>query len=227
MNEDLWSLENFSGEARLFPLPNLVLFPHVVQPLHVFEPRYRQLTADALAGDKLVTMALLRPGWEPDAAGLPPIFPVACLGRIIAHKELADGRSILLLRGLSRVRIVEETPAHKPYRVARVALMPDVSVLTLDEARTMRQRLAELILARFQGSDADRVQLRDLFEGEMPLGGMCDVLSHQVPLAPERKQKLLDETDVAVRTRELIRALEAITPPRRVPRKYPVEFSAN
>src|SRR5438132_8216721 len=117
MNEDLWSLEKFAGEARLFPLLNLVLFPHVVQPLHVFEPRYRQLTADALAGDQLITMALLQPDWEPDDAGLPPVFPVACLGRIIAHKELADGRSILLLRGLSRVRIVEEMPTHKPYRV--------------------------------------------------------------------------------------------------------------
>src|SRR5262245_18080773 len=100
MNEDL---ENFSGTARLFPLSNLLLFPHAVQPAPVFAPRYRQLTADALAGDQLVTMALLQPGWEPDAAGLPPIFPVACLGRIIAHKELDDGRSILLLRGLSRV----------------------------------------------------------------------------------------------------------------------------
>ena len=133
----------------------------------------------------------------------------------------------MLLRGLSRVRILEETPADKPYRVARVELMPDVSVLTLDEARTTRRRLAELILARFQGSESDRAQLQDLFEGEMPLGGMCDVLSYQVPLAPERKQKLLEETDVSVRARELIRALEAITPPRRVPRKYPVEFSAN
>src|SRR5947207_2023013 len=177
MNEDLWSLEKFAGAARLFPLPNLVLFPHVVQPLHVFEPRYRQLTADALAGDQLVTMALLRPGWEPDDAGQPPLFPVACLGRIIAHKGLDDGRSILLLRGLSRVRILEETPSDKMYRLARVELMPDVSVLTLDEARTTRRRLAELILARFQGSEADRAQLKELFEGEMPLGGMCDVLS--------------------------------------------------
>jgi Lon protease-like protein len=172
-------------------------------------------------------MALLQPGWEPNDTGLPPLFPVACLGRIIAHKELDDGRSILLLRGLSRVRIVEETPSEKMYRVARVELMPDVSVLTLDEARTTRRRLAELILARFQGSESDRSQLQELFDGEMPLGGMCDVLSYQVPLSPERKQKLLEETDVAVRARELIRALESISPMRRVPRKYPVEFSAN
>src|SRR5262249_25800840 len=188
---------------------------------------YRQLTADALASDQLITMALLRPGWEPEGDNPPPIFPVACLGRIIAHKALDDGRSILLLRGLSRVRIVGEQPTDRMYRVATVELMPDVSVLTLDEARTTRQRLAELILARFQGTESDRAQLQELFDGEMPLGGMCDVLSFQVPLSPERKQKLLEETDVAVRAQDLIKALESITPPRRVPRKYPVEFSKN
>ncbi|HLZ10309.1 MAG TPA: LON peptidase substrate-binding domain-containing protein [Chloroflexota bacterium] len=226
MNDDLWSLESFSGEARLFPLPNLVLFPHVVQPLHVFEPRYRELTADALAGDQLITMALLQPGWEPEYDGQPPLFPVACVSRIIAHKELADGRSLLLLRGLSRARILEETPTDRSYRVARVELMPDVSVLTMDEARDLRQRLVDLILARFQGSESDRAQLRELFEGEMPLGGMCDVLSYQVPLALERKQQLLDETDVATRARGLIKALESIALPR-PRRKFPIAFSPN
>src|SRR5258706_13149252 len=99
MNDDQHALTNFPGAARLFPLPNLVLFPHVVQPLHVFEPRYRQLTADALAGDRLVTMALLQPGWEPDHAGLPPAFPVACPGRIVPPKELAHGGPLLLVPG--------------------------------------------------------------------------------------------------------------------------------
>src|SRR5439155_7312282 len=160
-------LANFDGRVRLFPLPNLVMFPHVVQPLHVFEPRYRQLLADALAGDQLITMALLQPGWEPDDEGKPPLFPVACLTKIIAHKELADGRSLVLLRGLSRVRIVDELPADRLYRVARVELMPDIATLTLDDARDLRQRLVDLILARFQGSESDREQLKELFEGEI------------------------------------------------------------
>jgi Lon protease-like protein len=225
MNADFWSLEKLPDEVRLFPLPNLVLFPHVVQPLHVFEPRYRQLTADALAGDRLIAMALLQPGPEPDGGGEPPVFPVACLGQIIAHNELPDGRSILLLRGLGRVRILEETPTDRMYRMASVETMPDVAVLPLEETRAMRRKLAELILERFQGSDSDKKQLQELFDSEMPLGGMCDVLSYQVPLSTAKKQKLLEETDVAVRARELIRALESIAP--RVPRKYPVAFSAN
>src|SRR5436853_468650 len=102
MNDDQYILANFPGRARLFPLPNLVLFPHVVQPLHVFEPRYRQMTADALADDRLITLVLLKPGWE-DAGNKPPaVHPVACLGRVVADQLLPDGRYNLLLRGLSR-----------------------------------------------------------------------------------------------------------------------------
>src|SRR5207245_11115488 len=100
MSEEPNPLSDFRGVGRLFPLPNLVLFPHVVQPLHVFEPRYRELTADALAGDQMITMSLMQPGWEPDYEGNPPLFPVACLARIIAHNELVGGRSLILLRGL-------------------------------------------------------------------------------------------------------------------------------
>ena len=63
MSADHPPLSDFAGTARLFPLPNLVLFPHVMQPLHIFEPRYRQMTADALAGDRLIAVVLLKPGW--------------------------------------------------------------------------------------------------------------------------------------------------------------------
>src|SRR5438128_9189192 len=84
--------ESFSGTARLFPLPNLVLFPHVLQPLHIFEPRYRQMTAEALAGDRLIAMMLLQPDWEKDYQGAPAVHPVGCLGKIIADQQLDDGR---------------------------------------------------------------------------------------------------------------------------------------
>src|SRR5262249_61215492 len=99
-----------AGPARLFPLPTLVLFPHVLQPLHIFEPRYRQMTADALAGDRLIAMALLRPGWEKDYEGRPPIYSVICVGRIVAEKRLPDGRFNILLRGVSRARVRRELP---------------------------------------------------------------------------------------------------------------------
>src|SRR5438874_9440994 len=120
MNDDTWALENFAGTARLFPLPNVVLFPHVVQPLHIFEPRYREMTADALADDNLIAMALLQPDWESQQQGQPAIHPVVCLGRIIAHQTLDDGRYLMLLRGLSRARVVEEVETKNAYRMARL-----------------------------------------------------------------------------------------------------------
>src|SRR5262245_58102592 len=106
MNEDQQALANFGGTARLFPLPNMVLFPHVVQPLHVFEPRYRQMTADALAGDRLIAIVLLKPGWEAEYEGRPTLYPVACLGRVVADQLLPDGRYNLLVRGLSRMKVL-------------------------------------------------------------------------------------------------------------------------
>ena len=65
-------LKDFSGLAPIFPLPNVVLFPNALLPLHIFEPRYRQMTADALEGERLIAMALLRPGWESSS---PPAEP--------------------------------------------------------------------------------------------------------------------------------------------------------
>src|SRR5271155_3631888 len=84
---DLFPLAEFSGKARLFPLPNLVFFPQVMQPLHIFEPRYRQMTADALEEDRLIALVLPRPGWDKPYAGSPAIHSVACLGRILAEQK--------------------------------------------------------------------------------------------------------------------------------------------
>src|ERR687888_846338 len=125
MNDDAQALAKFAGTARLFPLPNLVLFPHVVQPLHVFEPRYRQMTADALAGDRLIALALLQPGWEEEYDARPAVHPVACLGRVVADQLLPDGKYNLLLRGVSRLRLIEEVPDGRPYRTARAELLGD------------------------------------------------------------------------------------------------------
>src|SRR5436190_11699685 len=108
MSDTSSPLAQFNGTARLFPLPKMVFFPNVMQPLHIFEPRYRQMTADALGGDRLIAMASPRPGWESDYGGCPALHAVACLGVIIAEQKLDDGRYNLLLRGVSRVRIDDE-----------------------------------------------------------------------------------------------------------------------
>jgi uncharacterized protein len=229
MNDDLQILANFSSMARLFPLPNLVLFPFTMQGLHIFEPRYRQMTADALADDRLLAMALLRPGWEADYLGRPPVYPVACLGRIIDDERLEDGRYNLQFRGLSRVRILEEVDTGKLYRTARVELIPDAPVAVPDQDRELRRRLAQQVPVWCVGQDTLIEAFTKLLQSQLPLGVVCDLLAFAFPLAVKAKQELLQTPDVAQRVQLLLSA-EALSAPQPIApevRKYPPDFSAN
>ena len=228
MTDDTDALAAYGGTTRLFALPNLVFFPSAVQPLHVFETRYRQMVADALAGDRLISLVLLRPGWECDYEGNPAVHPTACVGRIVADQELPDGRYNLLLRGLARVRVEAEVPAGKLYRVARAPLLTEGNGLSIEELTAHRRALSDLILPRFEGAPL-AVQLRELFESELALGQLCDILSFALPLPTEVKQRLLDEAGVGRRAevlRQQFRPAHAYLAPQ-PGRRFPPEFSAN
>jgi Lon protease-like protein len=230
MSDDLQALTNFHGSARLFPLPNLVLFPYAVQPLHIFESRYRQMTRDALAADRLIAMVLLCPGWEADYEGRPPLHPVACLGRILAEQRLDDGRYNLLLRGLRRVRIVEEVAGDALYRSARVDLLDEVPPPEGPRRKELRQRLARTVPPWFAGQAAVVVQLQKMVHSELDLGALCDILSFHLPLDVEFKQTLLATLEVEKRVRQLLHHLEGRKPPTEEPaaeRRFPPDFSSN
>jgi Lon protease-like protein len=225
MSDHLSALSQFNGRARLFPLPNFVLFPSVIHPLHVFEPRYRQMTADALAGDRLIAMALLRPGWEDDYHGSPSIHPVICLGQIISAQRLDDGRYNLLLQGLSRARVVEELSTDRLYRVAQAELLFTASTLSATEERRLRRHLGERVPGWFPGHPQLVDQFQKLLQSDLALGALCDIMSFALPLEPEVKQELLDELDVERRIDRLLDRLKKDAPPAR--RFPPPEFSAN
>jgi uncharacterized protein len=127
----------------LFPLGDVVLFPRVPVPLHIFEPRYRRMVADALAGPRVVGMVLLRPGWEADYEGRPPVFESGCAGLIDRWEELPDGRYNVVLRGLCRFRVREEH-AGEPYRLATVEALPD-ELGGAGVLEAARQRVVELV----------------------------------------------------------------------------------
>src|SRR5713226_10007344 len=101
-------LVTMSDILPIFPLPNVVLFPTVFLPLHIFEPRYREMVADALADDRLIGMVLLKPGWQHDYEGRPPVYPIGCSGVMTHVDRTTDGRYNIVLRGLERFRILEE-----------------------------------------------------------------------------------------------------------------------
>ncbi len=218
------SVGSFRGTARLFPLPNLVLFPHVVQPLHIFEPRYRQLTEDALADDRLVAMALLRPGWEDAYHQSPAIFPVICLCTISAEERLPDGRFNLLVQGLRRAQVVEELPTDRLYRVARLRLLDDVPA-AMAQAQQLRAELAHRLVVWSAAADEAVAKLRRLLDGELPLGVLADLFAFALPLDMSAKQAILQECIIERRVGQLLAHLETHAP--RAATKFPPDFSEN
>jgi uncharacterized protein len=232
MNEDVAALQDFNGQARLFPLPGLVFFPHAVQPLHIFEPRYRQMAADALAADRLIALVLLKPGWEETYDNRPVVHSVACLGRVIGDHRLPDGRYNLILRGIARVRIQDEPTTDKLYRIARVEILADAGSDDVEELMSLRTALADLILPRVIAGPS-REQLRELFQSELPLGSLCDTLAFALPLPPEVKQELLETLSVTDRARELMEAFRAVVGGGAHPvgtglaKRFPPDFSNN
>jgi Lon protease-like protein len=230
MSEDLSALKDFSGTARLFPLPNLVLFPFVIQPLHIFEPRYRQMTADALADDRLIALVLPQPGWETEYKSRPLLHAVACLGRIVADQRLEDGRYNLLLRGLSRARIVEELETDTPYRSAKVELLQETVSLPPHAQQHLRAALGRQVPDWFPEQAQLLDQFQKLLQSDLPLGALCDIFSFALPLEVEFKQQLLEETDVERRVRHLLEQLKTQGPPTASAastRSFPPGFSDN
>jgi Lon protease-like protein len=198
----------FSGRVRLFPLPNLVMFPNVLQPLHVFEPRYRALMEDALADDRLIAMAVLSPGWEADYDGRPAVQPIACLGRIVTHQRLDDGRYNLLLAGLKRVRIDRELPPLRPFREAEVTLVDDVYREAKSAQRADRQQQLLAAFRRFLPKMPEvHQQLDELLCTQISLGMLTDLVAYAVDLPQEMKLKLLGWPDVDRRCETLLREL--------------------
>jgi uncharacterized protein len=202
----------FTGTVRLFPLPDLVMFPHVMQPLHIFERRYREMLNDALDGDGLIAMSMLAPGWDVDYEGRPAILPHVCIGKVVTHQRLPDGCYNIMLLGSRRARVVNELPAIRSFREAEVELLDDVYDAEGDAARDQLQ--AELSW-RFQkalptpkGGEA-KAPLQQLLATELPLGVLTDLASFALPLSKSLKLSLLIECDVDRRAHLLLKALGA------------------
>src|SRR4051812_15718215 len=201
--DDDYDLRDFGNVCRLFPLPGVVLFPHAVLPLHIFEPRYRQMTEDALATDRLITIVQVRPPEEWTTPGQPTLEEYGCLGRIVKHERLPDGRFRFLLLGRKRVRLAREIPSDKLYRSAQVEIIEDIEPDGADQPRR-----AELI-ALFRRSFADRIDpdLDKLFDSDLPLGVLTDIVAQAMGLPSEAKQMLLSEPHVSLRATDLVERL--------------------
>jgi Lon protease-like protein len=199
----------------LFPLPNVVLFPNVFLPLHIFEPRYREMVADAVASDRMIGMVLLRPGWDKDYEGRPAIYPVGCSGVLTHVERLPDGRYNLVLRGLERFRIAEEQH-DRSYRRAAIEPLPERALTSDDRAeiRRCRTKLESLLapVATGEPRELHGGHLRRAGDAKIPAAmsddDLVNALAQYLDLEPLEKQALLEEPGLRPRATSLVELLE-------------------
>lgn len=208
MEED-FDLRDFDGRCRLFPLPGVVLFPHAVLPLHIFEPRYRQMTQDALASDKLVAIVQVRPDADWVARPEPQLEVIACLGRILNHERLPDGRFNFLLLGRKRVRILRELEVPTLYRQAEVEILADVPVSGQEDA--IRKELVSLYLEITKHVDGLDPDLEVMLKKGPPLSVVTDLLAQALGLPAAMRQELLAELRIERRAETIAEVLHRVT----------------
>jgi uncharacterized protein len=197
------SAQDVFTRLAIFPLPDIVLFPGTVLPLHVFEPRYVEMTRDVVAGTRHMAIVRLRPGYQSNYHGRPPIFPVAGFGEVIACQELPGDRFAIAVRGAGRIRVDRELPAERSYREVVATLLPDHPV---DEEAVAMGR-AQLIavcerIARGLGPDGDG--LRELVRGEESTARLTLVLASALVRDPDERQALLEIRTTANRVDRLL-----------------------
>lgn len=196
--------------VALFPLPNVVLFPRAVLPLHIFEDRYRAMTADVLDSSGHLAMALLKPGWEKNYHGRAEIEEIVCIGKILTHEKLPDGKYNFLLQGHTRARITREHDNH-PYRIAHLEALEENPIDEL-ELLPCRHRLISVfdngsLLATVIGR-----QFRQLLSSALPTPDIADLIAFNFLEDVHLKQSLLAETDVLRRVLRTVEAFEAVRP---------------
>ena len=198
--------------VALFPLPNVVLFPRAVLPLHIFEERYKQMTADALAGDRTIAMALLRAGWEKSYYGRPPIEPVVCVGKILTHEKLPDGKYNFLLQGTTRARVTREDAAdERGYRIAQLQPMEQTRPLEIDLSDE-RERMMRLFDSGSLARTCLAKQFRQFLTGAVPLptADVADLIAFYLLEDVALKQSLLAECETRSRVLRTLDALEEV-----------------
>lgn len=181
----------------LFPLPNVVMFPDVLLPLHIFEERYREMTKDALERQKLIGMVLLQKGWERDYEGSPPVFPVGCVGEIVQEERLPDGKYNIVLHGLSRFHLQSEIKARTPYRQASVLLMENsAKELENEDTEDLRRKVlafcAEILI---------EFQMQNLlpYASSLSAEQLFDTAAFYLNIPVEKKQELLSQSNLLQR----------------------------
>jgi uncharacterized protein len=191
----------------IFPLPNVVLFPKTLIPLHIFEERYRTMTRDALAGDRMIVLALLCEGWEAEYEKSPAVHEIACLSKIQTYEELEDGKYNLVLTGIRRVRLVREVQ-QSPYRMAEVENLEDAACDEQSkEVVGRRDRLGGLFAKFTELATAGKYQAAEVMP-QLSFEELVNSVATTLNLPAQEKQGLLEMDDLTQRCDLLIPILQ-------------------
>lgn len=202
--KDVSNLAGFTGRVPLFPLSTVVFFPNTLLPLHIFEPRYKQMIKDVIDSEKIIGMALLKPGWESNYYGNPDVYDVLGMGRIVSSETFEDGRINIVLYGLKRVKI-EDIIEDNPYRVAKVSIIENAHGANEE---TYRRRIEELLTKWNFALDEKEKSHKININTNLPLESLTDALATLILSNVYDKQTLLEEPDVLKRAEALIKELQ-------------------
>lgn len=197
------------SRLAIFPLPNVCLFPHALLPLHVFEPRYRELLHDAMSEDRLIAIASLEPGFEDQYQARPPVRSVIGVGLVIGHEPLEEGRANILLRGVARARIDRELPPTERYRRVEATTLTDEfePAFKAESARETLSLLANKLASSLpSGGDT----LRELVRKTVEPAALIDVLAAALITDPDERQRLLEELRVSVRANRVCNRIATV-----------------
>jgi uncharacterized protein len=194
----------FPRRIPLFPLPNVVLFPGVPLPLHVFEPRYREMVRDAEAGDAVIGIILLKGDWQRDYYGTPSIFGTGCAGRMVSVEGLPDGSSNILLHGIREFSIVREAST-RSYREAEITWRPGAAVCSV--GGDVRRRIIHLI-EQFSTHGNETPARKLLHDDSLSDELLINFFSYALDISPLEKQGLLETESLVERANGLANVLE-------------------
>ncbi len=197
----------------MFPLPNVVLFPHALLPLHIFEDRYQSLARDVLAGHHFLAISLLESAEDVSAASedRSPVQRIAGVGEVVMAHELPDGRFNLVVRGRARVRIDDELDSDRPYRLISATELPDLPATEpgelVDADQSLRALVGHLADAIPEGGEL----LRQVVLSQGTPSELVDVLAAALVVDPTLRQRLLETRDVMKRIERVSAEVVAMT----------------
>jgi Lon protease-like protein len=205
------SLREALRRLPMFPLPNVVLFPHALLPLHIFEERYQALARDVLAGHHFLAISLLASPEEAETQDRPPVQRIAGVGEVVMAHELPDGRFNLVVRGRARIRIDDELESDRPYRIITATELADLPASDpgdlLDADQSLRALVGHLADAIPEGGEL----LRQVVASQETPSELVDVLAAALVVDPVLRQRLLENRDVMKRIERVSAEVVAMT----------------